>query len=457
MKVLLIKPETVGIFSWTKMVDHEPLELEYLDTVLKKQGHVPVIYDRRFETTALRKKLRQEKPDVVCLTGYITQEKLMLRLIHAVKAFDQTIVIVVGGSHVELNYRNFYASEADYLYRMNGLRNFELLMTYIDGCRGNAAAARISLEEIHGICYVRDGTWLCRPTEVETPEDLPVPDRTHFYANEQRYRYLRFHPLALIKNAYSCPNACTFCYCTNRNLGSYRCRSVAKLVDEIASLQVQNIHITDDNFLVSRAYLQDFIALVKKRNIRKNYLVYGRAEFIAQNEDLIKALGEIGLSLVMVGLEATNDDALDAYHKHTTLEQNEACIRILHENHIICAGLFIVSQDMTKQDFKHLYHWIAKRPIIPTISVFTPMQGTASYQEYEPQLLTKDVRKQDLFHCILQPKTMHVRRFTLAYYALSWRLMFKNRKSDLYACIGLSDVWFVIKQACVKCMRLLRL
>ena len=29
MKILLIKPETVGIFSYTNLVDHEPLELEF--------------------------------------------------------------------------------------------------------------------------------------------------------------------------------------------------------------------------------------------------------------------------------------------------------------------------------------------------------------------------------------------------------------------------------------------
>ena len=35
MKILLIKPETVGIFSFTYLVEHEPLEMEYLYTVFK--------------------------------------------------------------------------------------------------------------------------------------------------------------------------------------------------------------------------------------------------------------------------------------------------------------------------------------------------------------------------------------------------------------------------------------
>lgn len=34
MRVLLIKPETVGIFCYTNQVEHEPLEMEYLKTNL---------------------------------------------------------------------------------------------------------------------------------------------------------------------------------------------------------------------------------------------------------------------------------------------------------------------------------------------------------------------------------------------------------------------------------------
>ena len=204
-------------------------------------------------------------------------------------------------------------------------------------------------------------------------------------------------------------------------------------MDEIASLDVPAIHITDDNFLTDRKYLKEFIRLLKERDIHKKYLIYGRADFIAHNEDLMKELAEVGLALIMVGLEANYDDELDAYNKHVSLSENEECIRILSENDIFCAGLFIVHQKMTKEDFKKLYDWIAQRDIIPTVSIFTPMQGSAMYREYEDRLITKDVTKQDLFHCLLRPEHMSVRQFTHEYYKLSLKLAWKNRKSPLYA------------------------
>ena len=439
----------MGIFSYTYLVEHEPLEMEYLYTLFTEHGHQAELYDRRYDLTPLRKKLRQSRPDVVCITGYITQQKLMIRYCDIIKDFDPKIQIILGGSNVELNYVNYYGSKADYLYHLSGLKYLLELVTYIDqnkndGNESNAIGQGekdqpegqgmcLQLADISGICYRKDGSWIVNPKVIESPEDLPIPDRTFFYRNIKRFRYLSFRPLALVKNSFSCRKACNFCFCTNRNSGRYACRSVESLVNEIASLSVPAIHITDDDFLVDREYLKEFIRLIREKNVHKQYLIYGRADFIAQNEDLIKELAEIGLALVMVGLEATNDEELDSYNKRVSLRENEECIRILSENHIYCAGLFIVHPRMTKDDFKKLYHWIAARDIIPTISVFTPMQGSAMYKDYEKDMINQDVTKQDLFHLLLHPDHMSVRAFTWEYYKLSLGLAWKNRKSKLYA------------------------
>ena len=454
MNILLIKPETVGIFSYTYLVEHEPLEMEYLYTVFTDMGHHAVIYDRRYELTSMKKKLKEVKPDVVCVTGYITQQKLVIKYCDVIKSYDPKIQIILGGSNVEINYANYFDSKADYLYHLSGLENQKKLISYIgQEKQGNTSG---SLKDIPGICYRENGEWIVNPKVVETPADLPVPDRTYFYKNKHRFRYLCFRPLALVKNSYSCRKACNFCFCTNRNSGRYACRSVESLVDEIASLDVPAIHITDDDFLIDRDYLKEFIRLIKEKNIHKKYLIYGRADFIAHNEDIIKEFAEIGLSLIMVGLEATSEEELDSYNKRVTVSENEECIRILSENNVICAGLFIVHPGMTKEDFKKLYNWIAARNIIPTVSVFTPMQGSAMYKKYEDQMIDRDVTKQDLFHCLLKPEHMSVGAFTREYYKLSLGLAFKNRKSPLYKDNNYPGaVLYIIKVFFVKLKRMI--
>ncbi|HOQ38176.1 MAG TPA: radical SAM protein [Acetivibrio sp.] len=448
MRVLLIKPETVGIFAYTYLVDHEPLEMEYLYTVLKNRGHEPYIYDRRHELTPLKSKLKHFAPDVVCITGYITQEKLMIKLARLIKRFNKSITVIIGGSHAEINYENFFNSSADYIYHLSGLNSFVKLIDYISN------TGTTPLDEIPGICYREKGEWRANKKVVESPEDLPPIDRTYFNKNKNRYRYLTFHPLALVKNSYSCNNSCTFCYCTNRNSGKYACRKVEDLVNEIMETDAPNIHITDDNFLIDREYLKEFIELIREKKINKKYLIYGRADFIAENKDIMRELKDIGLSLVMVGLEARSDDELDSYNKKATLKHNEECVKILEELGIICAGLFIVHQDMTVKDFRELYTWIAQRAIIPTISIFTPMQGAADYSRFKDNLLTDDPKKQDLFHCILKPKHMSVRRFYFEYYKLSVKLAWLRRKTPLYSCINISSFLFIINVFLIKFRRI---
>lgn len=461
MNILLIKPETVGIFSYTYLVEHEPLEMEYLYTVFTAMGHHAVIYDRRYELTSMKKKIREENPDVICVTGYITQQKLVYRYCEVIKAYRPEIKIILGGSNVEINYENYFDSKADYLYHLSGLENQKKLIRYIEQekKRTNAAESEeLKLEDIPGICYRENGEWKVNPKVVETPADLPIPDRTYFYKNKKRFRYLCFKPLALVKNSYSCRKKCNFCFCTNRNSGRYACRSVESLVDEIASLDVPAIHITDDDFLIDEEYLKEFIRLIREKDIHKEYLIYGRADFIAHHEELMKELADIGLKLIMVGLEATSEEELDSYNKKVTVSENEECIRILSENDIFCAGLFIVHPGMTKEDFKKLYDWIAARDIIPTVSVFTPMQGSAMYKKYESQMIDRDVTKQDLFHCLLKPEHMSVRQFTREYYKLSMGLAFKNRKSKLYSKNNyFGAMLYVIKVIFVKLKRAIAL
>ena len=105
-----------------------------------------------------------------------------------IKRFDPKIIVTIGGSHAELNYANFFDSPADYIYHLSGLDSFLKLMDLID----NTGTA--SPDDIPGICYKEGEGWKVNKKVVETPGDLPPIDRTYFYKNKNRYRYLTFHP-----------------------------------------------------------------------------------------------------------------------------------------------------------------------------------------------------------------------------------------------------------------------
>lgn len=68
----------------------EPLELEVLATVDPVRD-VCVIADLLMERHGFRHFLRREQPDVVCITGYITNVPAMLDYCRQTKRFDERI------------------------------------------------------------------------------------------------------------------------------------------------------------------------------------------------------------------------------------------------------------------------------------------------------------------------------------------------------------------------------
>ena len=92
---------------------------------------------------------------------------------------------------------------------------------------------------------------------------------------------------------------------------------VEELEWEIEELKESNIYIVDDDFLYDEKRLWTFVNEIKRRDIKKKYICYGRSDFIASHEELMKALKEIGLYYVLVGLESISDKQLKKYDKHS--------------------------------------------------------------------------------------------------------------------------------------------
>ena len=72
MKILLVRPAAVNILQHLQVINSEPLELEYLYTVAQKHNWEPFIYDGFNSNKSLTKTIKEFKPDVIGITGYIT-------------------------------------------------------------------------------------------------------------------------------------------------------------------------------------------------------------------------------------------------------------------------------------------------------------------------------------------------------------------------------------------------
>ena len=421
MKVLLVRPLLLNMLTLSGTIDCEPLELEYLYTACREIGVEAVLYDGITETRPFSAVLRQEQPEVVAITGYITQENRMRRYAELARLTLPACQVVLGGVHAQLNARRLYFPTVDYIQRGESMEEWQALLRLI---RDGGDPVTVS-----GLCWRDKGTFRENPYVPCDITRLPIPLRPAWEAHPDAFRYLDYPRVATVKTAVSCPFSCNFCYGTHLHAGRYQARSAELVAEELAGLSADNVFFVDSDFLVDEKRAWELAALLRQRNIRKTYICYARADFIARHPALIAALREVGFACFLVGLESVADQRLDAYQKGTTPSVNDACLQVLRECGAACVALMIADPSFTSADFRQLYAWARDSGLkYVSVQIYTPIPPTPLYQEKKTALLDHRPEKWDLAHLLLKPEHMTRTGFMLRHrwlmvrlYLLGWR------------------------------------
>ena len=205
-------------------------------------------------------------------------------------------------------------------------------------------------------------------------------------------------------------------------------------MEELESIREREIYIVDDDFLVDRNRLLRFCDMLEEKGIDKRYLIYGRADFIANNEDVIKRFREVGLRAVIVGLESCDSSELVDYNKKTQVATNEAAVEILRRYDVECYGTFILGLDWKKADFNALAKWIRKLGLVfVNLQPLTPLRGTELYEQYKKDFIIREdeYEKWDLAHLVVKPMHISTRRYYWYTILLYYKIMV-NPKSAWY-------------------------
>lgn len=423
MRFLLIHPEISRTkYNFKGIIENECLELEYISAILKNANHQVYIYDGQVEEDTVYKRLTEVRPDVIYVCGRTRQENFMLEYCKTAKEYNENIITIIGGLHAQLCYKRMYKDYIDYI--LTSFNIFNIL---------KIISPTIDNKEIEGLCYKENDVWLKNPSVPFDINTLPLPDRTYFYEHPSNYQYLELKHAAWVRTAYCCPYKCKFCSRNKMNCGKYSYRDIKDVVSEIENIQSENIYIVDDDFLYNKDRLKTFISLIKERGIKKNYICYGRADFIASNPDIMKKLKEIGLYYVLVGLESIENSTLNSYNKKSSVDKNIASIDICNNLDINIMGMFILSLDFESKDFKELYKWIKSHNLKHVaISIFTPEIDTETYIEYKDRLITNNPSHWDYLHVVAKPNKISVKRYYFNYYILLIKLFLKAQKDGIY-------------------------
>lgn len=425
MNVLLVRPFINNILTISGFLDTEPLELEYLYTACMQCNVRAQIYDGILETTPFTQVLKQFKPDVVAITGYLTQEKNMQRYAVLTKQYDADIKVIIGGVHAQINYERLFWPQVDFILRSESMEAFKQLLCNIDQSD--------KYKYINGLCIRNKTDFMLNPLIPCEINELPIPDRIELKRHLNAFRYLDYDHCATIKTSFSCPFKCSFCYGRNLHQGLASCRSIDKIIKELQTIPSTNIFITDSDFLYDEKRLRMLIQALKENRIKKQYICYGRSDFIAAHPELMKELADIGFICVLVGFESISTSTLAAYNKQNNSSINDECINVLKDCGIACTALMIADLSFTRHDFKALYEWLISKPLrYASVQILTPLPGTDYYEQNKDKLLEHDIRKWNLAHVLMKPEHLSRTRFMLEYQLLVIRLWLYYQKHGSY-------------------------
>ncbi len=431
MNILLIRPkpdkETIGLQN---VMICEPLELEYVSAQLKQDGHNIRIVDMILERQPLARIIKEFKPDLVGMTAYITHIRTVKAYARIIKEVLPHCKTVIGGVHAEVVPEDFVDPMVDYILQGNSL-------TAIRSLALGLMAEQVDFPDI-------DGVWSpdCPPCMKESSFSYPLPDREGVSKYRHRYYYMFHNPCALMKTSFGCPYTCNFCFCRQITGNQYYTRPVEAVIEELLTIQEQEVYIVDDNFLVDRERVLSFCQALRQRGINKRFLIYGRADFIARNPDVIREFAGCGLRAVIVGLESFSQEELDTYRKHSTLEDNEAAVVILKENGVACYATLILGLEWDEKRFFELKMWLKRLKLVfVNLQPFTPLPGTPLYDAYRERLIIprEEVEKWDLAHLTVKPEKMTVRRYYWNIIKLYYSVTMNSR--NIYALIRQFGLW----------------
>jgi radical SAM superfamily enzyme YgiQ (UPF0313 family) len=400
MKVLLIEPPVSPFDVPTKVFAMPPpYHLEILGGKLISNHDVHILDMRLDEDLDIE--LSKFKPDIVGCSCVAANSHLAKQVLRRVKEVSPDIITVVGGHHPSLMPEDCNETFIDAVVIGEGE---ETLYEFVGACETHR-----DWGEIPGIAYrSKDGKFqINRDRELMDLNKLPTPARslTQRYRDKRLYFRGNWRPIDSTITSRGCPNKCTFCGLWKINRGKYRTRAPGLITDELEAITAKNVTFIDDNTL---DHVENAFALaneIKRRDIKKRYELYGRVDTIVRRPDLVEKWRGVGMELLLLGLEACDDQALKNMRKRTTTEMNRKAIEVCRTNDVELAAYLIVDPAFDHEDFRRLSGYVEENDLThPVFTILSPFPGTDLYNTVKETLITEGFELIDFFHTVLPTK-----------------------------------------------------
>lgn len=217
---------------------------------------------------------------------------------------------------------------------------------------------------------------------VENIDLLPPPDRSHIKHINYKSIVGLNSKLVTILTSRGCPCKCTFCDVPYKK---YRPRNLELVVDEIEAcraLGYSEFHFYDDLFNITAKRVEEFCAVLERRNIDIVWDFRGRVNGIT-HAALARAKA-VGLRLVSFGVETGTNEGLARLNKGATIAQIEQAFRWCKELGIKTVADYMIGipTEKSADDVrKNIDYLIQLKPDYAQIGILNIYPNTQLYAE----------------------------------------------------------------------------
>ncbi len=362
MKILLITP--LSMYHGIRWL---PMGLGYISSLLKKNGHQVMLYDRYLKGYMLGSKESVNKnmrahilefgPDII---GFTTMSPIIHDTVECVKYvrafFDGTII--AGGHHAT-------AMPEQCLDKMPGLDH---------AAAGEAEYTLLSLAQgkdpsrIPGLFSRGFDNSDFIHAHIKDLDDLPFPDYgifdmdyyTRASTGTIKSFYLR---TACVLASRGCPNNCKFCsesLSFDKGVSYHSPDYVIENIERLVSdYDVNGIYFHDNNFLSSHQHVENICKKLIKSGLNKKIKWEMQTGTTSVDDDILQLLVQAGCIKIEFGIESIKDSDLRSMRKNASADKNIKAMELCHRNGIKVHTNFMTGfKGESLSDLENTLEWI---------------------------------------------------------------------------------------------------
>lgn len=396
-KILLINPnvnldQTMGPLKFA-MTPIAPLGLAYLEAMLKKYHYDVVLMDLFEKNISADQLSAYVQNNNVRIIGFsiLTPNMPRIRpLIKELRLHNPSVKILAGNIHASV-------------YAIQLLK--EMLFDFVIDGEGEYTLLELvqALEKdltdyspINGLIW-RDQQNNIKTNpkreQIDNLDELPFPtwddlDLKNYKAPPTIIERKIILPVLFRRG---CMNRCSFCS-QNVLFPHMKNRSIANLLDEIErNIEQYNISwfgFQDSSFPMNKKEAFEFTEGMTKRGLDKKCKWLTEMNYEMLSFDVLKALKDSGLFLIMFGFETGSQKILDQYKKNQTLEKAHIVMEWTKKLNIFTFGLFMIG--LPGETEESIYQTIAFAnsldPEIAKFNRFIPYPGSPLYNDIKKDI-----------------------------------------------------------------------